>query len=257
MRPLAEGVDWLILNGDTMELKYGDLNTSHYDAHQQRKMFEKETAIWGIKVSVISGNHDPQSSDDHFLSILDDQVFITHGDGLFREVAPWSSNVDNLRSCSEHIDPEATGATPEELHDYLQQHKEVSLEAHKLDQKYNPTLWGKMRIFLHQGWPPTTPFRILNCWRQVPDRAVSLATRFSYSPKFIIVGHTHNPGIWNRGPHTVINTGSFFPWPGARCVDIDGDTLTVRKIIKGQNKIEIGRSQKTFSLDPVRSYVRS
>lgn len=257
MRPLAEGVDWLILNGDTMELKYGDLDSSHYDAQEQRKLFEKETSIWGIKVSVISGNHDPESSDDHSLSILDDQVFITHGDGLFREVAPWSSNVDNLRICSEKIDPEATGETAKDLHDYLQLHKDISLEAHELDKKYNPTLWGKMRIFLHQAWPPSTPFRILKCWRQVPDRAVSLTKRFSLSPKFIIVGHTHNPGIWTRGSQTVINTGSFFPWPGARCVDIEGETLSVRKIKKGQNKIEIGKVQKTFAIDPVRSLISS
>lgn len=248
LRPLAEGVDWLILNGDTLELKYGDLDSAHYDAAEQKKRFEDEVANWDAKVTLITGNHDPEISDLHSLSLLDDQVFITHGDAIFPEIAPWSSNVGNLRLCARKIDPQATGTTPEELHSYLQQYKQATLDAHKLDQKYNPTAWGKLKIFLHQAWPPTTPFRILNCWRQVPDHALSLAERFSLSPKFIIVGHTHNPAVWQRGETTIINTGSFFPWPGARFVDIEGDSLRVRKIRKGKDSIRIGKTVRTFSI---------
>ncbi len=248
LAPLAEGVDWLIFNGDTLELKYGDLDAEHYDANIEKQRFEEETAKWGCKVSVITGNHDPEITDLHSLSILDGRVFITHGDGLFPNIAPWSSNIDNLQKHAAKIDPQATGTTEKELHDYLQLHKQVTILAHKDDKKYNPTLWGKMKIFLHQAWPPTTPFRILKSWSEVPARAISLTKRFGLSPKFIVVGHTHNPATWKRGDQTVINLGSYFPWPGARCIDIEGDTLRIRKIRKKQNDIKIGRTIASFDL---------
>lgn len=248
LRPLAEGVDWLIFNGDTLELKYGDLDVDHYDADREKERFDKEVAKWSCKVTVITGNHDPQISDLHSLSVLDNKVFITHGDGLFPEIAPWSSNIENLRKHAAIIDPATTGITEQDLHDYLELHKTVTIRAHEDDKKYNPTLWGKMKIFLHQAWPPTTPFRILKSWSEVPARAISLTERFGLSPKFIVVGHTHNPGTWKRGGQTVINLGSYFPWPGARCIDIEKNTLKIRKIRKKQNDIKIGRTIASFEL---------
>ncbi|EDY81313.1 Ser/Thr protein phosphatase family protein [Verrucomicrobiia bacterium DG1235] len=249
LRPLAEGVDWLIFNGDTLELKYGDLDIEHYDAGEQRRQFEKEAESWDCEVTLITGNHDPEISEIHSLSILNDQVFITHGDGLFREIAPWSSNIENLKTCTEHIDPQATGQSLEDMHSYLQQHKDATLKAHKLDKVYNPTLWGKFKIFLHQAWPPSTPFRILRCWREVPDRAVSLTSRFSLAPKFIVLGHTHKPGIWKRGEQTIINLGSYFPWPGALCIDIEDTTLSIRKIQKRRDSISIGACRRSFEIE--------
>lgn len=246
-KPLAEGVDRLIFNGDTLELKYGDLDKSHYNADKQKKLFDQETATWGPEIDLITGNHDPAISDIHFRSICDHQVFITHGDALFKEVAPWSSNVKNLAASSTSINPDQTG-TLETLHTYLDQFKQVSIKAHKLEDGYNPTQWGKIKILLHQAWPPSTPFKILNCWRQVPDRAVSLTSRFGLKPKFIVVGHTHNPNIWQRGDQTIINLGAYFPWPGARCIDIANGQLQVRKIHKSRNTIRIGKTLATFLL---------
>lgn len=249
LRSLANGIDWLIFNGDTLELKYGDLDVDHYDAPLQKRLFDEEAATWGCKVTLITGNHDPEISDIHSLEILDGQVFVTHGDGLFPTVAPWSSNIENLRKHSAKIDPEATGITPGELHDYLTLHKQVTILAHNDDKTYNPTLWGKLKIFLHQTWPPITPFRIIKSWREAPGRAVSLTNRFGLAPKIIVTGHTHYPGVWKRGLQTVVNLGSFFPWPGARCIDIEGNTLRVRKIHKSANKIAIGKEIARFELE--------
>lgn len=248
LRPLAEGVDHLIFNGDTLELKYGDLQADYYNAEEQKARFDEEVASWGIDVTVITGNHDPAISEIHSASVCDGLVFVTHGDGLFRDIAPWSSNVKNLRLCSAHIDENETGTTAEALHLYLSKHKQATLDAHKLDGNYNPTMWGKLKIFLHQTWPPSTPFRILKCWQEMPGRAISLASRFALTPRFIVVGHTHNPGIWRRGDQVVVNLGSYFPWPGARCIDIDDQTFSVRMIKKGKNRIEIGRVIESFEL---------
>ncbi|MBK1879383.1 metallophosphoesterase [Pelagicoccus mobilis] len=251
LRPLAEGVDWLIFNGDTLETKYGDIDSSPYNAETQKKRFWQEAENWNCETTLITGNHDPDISDQHSLSIMGGQVFITHGDALFADIAPWSSNVGNLRRFSANIDPDATGSSSQELHDYLQLYKQATLTAHQHDKKYNPTAWGKIKILLHQAWPPSTPFRILKSWREVPDRAASLAQRFGLNPKFVVVGHTHNPGVWKRGETTIINLGSYFPWPGARCVDIASNRLSIRKIKKRENQIEIGKQLATFELEEV------
>lgn len=243
LRPLSENVDWLIFNGDTLELAYG-----HSD-QILLKQFEQETKNWSCKVSLITGNHDPAISDLHFLQILDGQVLITHGDGLFAEIAPWSSKIDIIRKFASGIDPDATGNGEADLHAYLAQNKEVSILTSQSDEDYNPTVWGKLKIFLHQAWPPSRPFKILKCWAEVPSRARSLASRFGLKPKFIIVGHTHKPGTWIQDEQVVINLGSFLPWPGSQCVDIIDSTLSVRKILKKQNRISIGEEIASFPLE--------
>jgi len=248
IRPLAQGVDRLILNGDTLELIFGDLESSRYTAAEQREMLKAEIQDWGVEVTLITGNHDPDISDTHLVHLEQAQVLATHGDALFHEIAPWSSSRENLRKSVAHIDPEATGSTQEDLHQYLDLYKKAMLKAHKLDKGYNPTAWGKAKIFMHQAWPPSTPFKILSCWKQVPDRAISLAKRFGLLPRFIVIGHSHNPGIWTRGAQTVINTGSCFPWPGARCVDIDEKNLTVRRLDKARDHASAGEPLASFPL---------
>ncbi|MDQ8205573.1 metallophosphoesterase family protein [Pelagicoccus sp. SDUM812003] len=246
--PLADGVERLVFNGDTLELKYGDLESSHYNAAEQKSIFLEEVSKWGVETTLITGNHDPAISEVHSASLRDGAVFATHGDGLYKEIAPWSSSIKLLRACSKGIDENQTGRTAEDLHRYLSLHKQVSIKAHEMDETYNPTLWGKLRIFLHQAWPPDTPFRILKCWRETPDRAVSLAERFEIQAKFLIVGHTHKPGIWQRGDRYVINLGSYFPWPGAYCVDIADNLLEVKRVRKGRNRVTIGETIRSFEL---------
>lgn len=248
LAPLAEDVDWLIFNGDTLELKYGDFDSKQYDAELEKRRFDDEAAKWGCKISLITGNHDPEISELHSLSLLNGDVFVTHGDGLFPEIAPWSSNIKSLQKHAAMIDPDATGKSEKDLHDYLELHKKVTILAHADDKEYNPTMWGKVKIFVHQAWPPTTPFRVMKSWSEVPARARSLVARFGLAPKFIVIGHSHNPGVWKRGNQTVINLGSFFPWPGARCIDIDENTLKVRKIRKRQNDVKVGRTIASFDL---------
>ena len=109
--------------------------------------------------------------------------------------------------------------------------KDASLEERTLLKDYDPTVWGEIRIFLRQAWPPTRTLKILKCWQEAPEKAIELGNQFHKNPRFIVIGHTHKPDITRIGSTTVINTGSFLPWPGAIALDLDSDGLTVRKII--------------------------
>ena len=247
LRPLAEGADEVIFNGDTLELKYADQK----GAQAQIAAFNAEIATWGIPTQVITGNHDPEISPIHHLLLSEGRVLVTHGDAIFRNIAPWSSSAPQLRQVADQLGFDGSETGPSELFSaYLELYKRASSIAHKLEADYNPSLWGKLKTFLHQAWPPTRPFKILRSWRLAPDRAVSLAQRFSLHPDFIVIGHTHQPGIWRRGSQTVINLGSYFPWPGARCIDIVGDDLLVRSVTKSQRRVAIGPVIARFPLSP-------
>lgn len=249
LRALAEGVDRVVFNGDTLELKYAETDAQVAEAERLRRRFEEEIASWGIETTVLTGNHDPAISEVHQLSLCGGAVWVTHGDGLFPDIAPWSSNAANLRRCAQEL---RAAAPPEHLADldrFLGIAKAASIQAHLMDLAYNPTLWGKAKIFLHQAWPPTRPLKILQCWRELPDRAVAFAARFGLQPRFIILGHTHNPRVWRRGGQVVINLGSFFPWPGARCVDIADGKLSVRRLRSARGKVVVGKVVASFPLE--------
>ena len=115
--------------------------------------------------------------------------------------------------------------------------------------EYDPTMWGKIQIFIRQAWPPTRVFTILKCWRDAPLRAEALARRFGMKPKFMVLGHTHKPDIATIGETNVINTGSFFPWPGASVVDVEPNGITVRKLYRGGGRFAASDIIRRFELD--------
>ncbi len=51
--------------------------------------------------------------------------------------------------------------------------------------------------------------------------------------RVLIFGHSHRPGVWQRGGRWVINTGSFALPCRPRAVRIVGDRLTFHKITRG------------------------
>ncbi len=67
--------------------------------------------------------------------------------------------------------------------------------------------------------------------------------------RFVLIGHTHKPGVW-RMPNgiVVINTGSFCRPFGALAADVTGGRLTVRKINFAAGQFRPGDTVEEFSL---------
>lgn len=245
LEELCQGVDLLIFNGDTIEQKYEDSPKHERNPLPTLSEFSKKISQWSPHIHYISGNHDPSISREHFFETHGGDVFITHGDGLFENIAPWSSNVEKLnQAIFNHIKP----GEKYELQDELQRLKDASIEAHLNAIDYDPTGLGKAIVFLAQIWPPARPFKILNAWHQTPRRAVEFAKRHGRTPKAIVIGHTHFPGIWKHDGVWVINTGSFFPWPTRYAVELEKDTLVVRKIVKSHDRFKLGATRMSISL---------
>ncbi|HCR30658.1 MAG TPA: hypothetical protein DIV79_11640 [Opitutae bacterium] len=244
LESLVREADKVIFNGDTLEQKFED-SPSHQNKPlpsltEFRDLLEK----WDVEPLFLTGNHDPRISNAHYCELNGGDILVTHGDAIFHNIAPWSANKKVLENAVER--GLASGIASKSLYSYLQVFKDASLEEHALVKDYDPTVWGKIQIFLRQAWPPTRALTILQCWREAPEKAIELVEKFQKGPRFLLIGHTHKPDISTIGETTIINTGSFLPWPGATAVDIDSHGLVVRKIVKRSGRFSVGDVIRRF-----------
>ncbi len=245
IRSLAENVDLIILNGDTVESKYADSEASQKSGQPTIEEVDSEIKSWGVRSLYLTGNHDPKINQQHYLQIGGDEILITHGDGVFEDIAPWSHNSKALR---EVIKPLLSQKRNLDFQSYLQIIKDAEILAHQKSPNYNPTVWGKIHMFAKQAWPPTHFIGILKAWSQTPQKAAEMVQRFQVKAKYLIIGHTHKPGVWNISGTWIINTGSFFVWPGANCVDISPEGLSFRRVSKLNRRFEVQEEIKRFPL---------
>ncbi len=245
IKPLAEDVDLLILNGDTVESKYADSEARRKQELPSFRDVDEEIRSWGIKTLYLTGNHDPDIGGHHYLQIAGSEILITHGDGIFENIAPWSRNAKALKETVQML---LANRRVQDFQSYLQAIKDAETEAHRKSPEYDPTVWGKFNMFVKQAWPPNHIFGILKCWKQTPRKAADMVKRFNVKPEFLIIGHTHKPGIWNVSGTWIINTGSFFIWPGAYCVDITPEGIVCQKISKLGRSLELAGEIRRFPL---------
>ncbi len=246
LKGLVYGVDTIIFNGDTLEQKFEDSPAHREHPLPPMGQLKDKVESWNAKPIFLTGNHDPKVSNAHYCDIAQGNIIVTHGDTVFDDIAPWSANAVVLKDLVEQglRNFSVDESTP--FYSYLQVFKEASINEHALLKDYDPSVWGKIEIFARQAWPPNRPFKILDCWKKAPEKAVQLVNRFGLSPEFLIIGHTHKPDISNIGRTTVINTGAFLPWPGATAVDIESSGITVRKVQHRKGEFSLGSVVRKF-----------
>lgn len=249
LKGLLSEPDEVIFNGDALEQKFEN-SPSHLNAPlpsiDQLKAYVESC---NTRPHFITGNHDPKISPHHYCELNGGELLITHGDGIFKAIAPWSQNAQLLEEVAEQglIRLKREGEVT--FYRFLQTIKDACIEENSRLRDYDPTVWGKLQIFLRQAWPPTRIFQILECWKATPQKAVDMAYRYGRKPKFLIIGHTHKPMIRTIRKTTVINTGSFFPWPGTTAVDLQPEGVSVRKVIRRKGEFSIGETLQHFDLE--------
>lgn len=248
LRPLISESDTVIFNGDTIEQIYEDS-----PAHKDKPLpsfdaLKRKIASWGTRSIFVTGNHDPAISPAHYCELNQGSILITHGDAIFDSVAPWSQHSALLEQLVAQGKRQQTNDERASLYQYLQIFKSASKKQHAQMKDYDPTAWGKIQIFFRQAWPPTRVFKILDSWKQAPARAVDMVAQFKTPPEFLIIGHTHKPDISTQGATTVLNSGSFFPWPGTYAIDIESDGIRVRKVHKRNGEFVASEPIRQFKL---------
>lgn len=246
MRPLLAGADAFILNGDTVDTR-PDKNSERTEAKRREVLDFFGSA--GIPVTFLTGNHDPDLSRLHELSLEGGRVLVTHGDILFESIVPWSQDAAMIRSKV----IAALAAVPDDgrcaLESRLSAFRSVAGSIPQRHQSEPDPLRYALRLAGDTVWPPDRALRILRAWREAPGRAAALARRHRPKAAFVIIGHTHKPGVWKTASGlVVVNTGSFSQPFGALVAEVGPGALRIRKVEARGGEFHPGRTLSEFPL---------
>lgn len=246
LTPLLAGVDHLVLNGDTF-----DSRPSHVPAYTQ-ELAASVAAFFSQQVpqtTFLTGNHDPDFSPTHALDLAGGQILVTHGDILFDDIVPWGMDAALARKLVAGELARLAPAARHVLENRLEAYRRAALAIPQRHQSERNPWKYRVRFARDTVWPPLRIFRILAAWKNAPRLARNLVATHRPAAKFIILGHTHRPGIW-RHPHgaTVINTGSYCPPLGGGCVDLQGNTLSLRRVVQAGGDFRAGPVIGQFTL---------
>lgn len=246
LEPLFEDVSVLVFNGDTVEMRYVQ---DHPAAMKELAALEALCTKREIRSVFVNGNHDPAISNLSHLDLAAGEVLVTHGDMLFHDVSPWSKEAVHIGAAHSKELEALEGDQLEHFETRLNALKRAarSIELHKSNVPSGPL--AALITILGECWPPTKPFRIFKVWAQTPSKAVRMAEIFRPRTRFVIIGHTHYPGIWQRGQKWIINTGGFLTLSRPLAVEIENGKLTVLKIVKSKECFRLGPVLRQFSLD--------
>ncbi|HEX2854714.1 MAG TPA: metallophosphoesterase [Opitutaceae bacterium] len=246
LAPLLHGPASLVLNGDTLETRPGPApeRTAAMLAEVQA-FFPRHTP----KVTFLTGNHDANLTTHHLLELAGGEIFVTHGDILYDDLVPWSQDAPAIR----HLLATEFSTIPAAQHDVLETrlalYRRVATSIPQRHQSERNPFKYAIQFANDTVWPPMRLVRILRSWREMPELAAALIRRHRPRTKFIIIGHTHRPGVWRQPDgRVVINTGSFSRPFGGCIVDVFPGRLFVRRIEARRGEFHPGATIAEFAL---------
>jgi predicted phosphodiesterase len=246
LRPLLAGASELILNGDSLDTRPSK-HPAETESH--RAAVKAFFTSAGVPVTFLTGNHDPDMSTHHAVELAGGQVLVTHGDVLFDNIVPWSREAPGIRTkliAALAALPEGTSARFEERLAAFRQVAGSIPQQHQAER--NPLKYAA-RLAGDTVWPPQRALAIIRAWSEAPGRAAALARRHRPNANFILIGHTHRPGVWRTAAGVVvINTGSFCRPFGAMTAEVAPGRITVRRIEVKKGAFHLGRKVADFPL---------
>ena len=213
----------MVINGDVAEVQVPWLRGA---AVRELDRLEQLTEQDGVKLTLISGNHDAYLTDKRCLQLAMGNILVMHGDALHPAVAPWTRS---SRSLQERTESEINKAEKNDLATRLDIAQHVGHS--EFLREYVQSSLGETAARRILARPIEVPM-VLWYWKNEPILAEQFLKQYAPQARVLIVGHSHRRGIWRRGERTIINTGAFM-FPGKpQCVIHTGDTLSVHRIIK-------------------------
>lgn len=246
LRPLMTTVSQeVVWNGDTLDTRRGP-NPAHTEncRAEVRAFASSETPV-----TLLSGNHDPDLGSRHALELAGGRIIVTHGDVFFDEIVPWGRDAAMIRrriAAALAVYPDPPNVA---LADRFLVWRAVAAEIPQRHQSERSRLKYALHFAMDTVWPPLRILRILRAWRDAPKMAAAFAQKHWPGAEFLIMGHTHRPGIWrnDHGP-VVINTGSFCPPAGGMIADLHSHSLEVRRVQNRRGQFHPGEPLAEFPL---------
>lgn len=229
LRPLLEGMDAVVFNGDTCERNCdGWFGAGGERLAELRDLCEEE----GVRPVFLTGNHDNRISEHGWLDLLNGAVMVTHGDMFHRNVAPWSREYLARKKAVREI-LEARGDRSDDLRFRWETTCliEDALKVHGV-----PKLRRKRRLYLMSAlWPPERPLAMMWAWATMFREAGEFMARYRPEARVMVFGHFHRPGVRWRDGRLLVNTGAFMRGAAPLAVDLeDGCWLRVRGVERGR-----------------------
>lgn len=247
LRPLLAGADRVVFNGDSLETRSGPPPDAMPERRRQFLEFFQRDVPRGV---LLTGNHDATISDRHFLDLLHGVVFVTHGEILFEDLVPWSGDQPEIGVLYRQQLAALSPAERERLEARLLASKRACAQLSPLREPQPRGPWRRAVHTACKFWPPRRTLAMFRAWRELPDRVAGVARCHRPQARFVVVGHTHLPGVWTRQNVVVLNTGSFCPPFGAYVVDVSPEQIVVRRVRRRDGCFQLGRVVASFALAP-------
>ncbi|NNE90116.1 MAG: metallophosphoesterase [Verrucomicrobiales bacterium] len=247
LRPLIEGAQTVIFNGDTIEQRHSKVRDR---AEQMLGELKEICGKLGADPVIVRGNHDPKISETDWLDLgPEDEIFVTHGDVLFPHISPWNPKIwdveDEMDAIREEIGSEQIES---DLATALEATQRCRLLSRGELERFNFKYFKKLGAALALVLPLRRPIEILRCWIETPGRAREFLSRHRPGARFFLFGHTHRPGVWQKGGKgpILINTGGFLSIGKAKVVEISGGKIMVHGIDESGPAFAIGKKSAEF-----------
>jgi predicted phosphodiesterase len=246
INPLFEGCSQIILNGDTL-----DTRPSRHPA--TTSALRGEVADFFARLAPpatwLTGNHDPDISNQHAVELRDRRVYATHGDILFENLVPWGRDASILRKL---IDQEFARLSPAQRGNLDEQFAATRRVAASIPQRHqserNPIKYA-VGFLADTIWPPLRILDVVKAWRETPARAAAFLRRHQLPARVFIMGHTHRLGATQTPDGlVVVNTGSFGPPCTAGVVDVAADHVRLRSVVRKRGAFHFGNTIAEFAL---------
>jgi predicted phosphodiesterase len=246
LRPLLEGATSLVVNGDMLDTRPSNDPAGTAAA---RRAVGDFVASAGMPVTFLTGNHDPDISAEHSLEFAEGRILVTHGDVLFDSIVPWSKDAPMIRARIIAALAALPGGESEQFEGRIRAFRAVAASVPQLHQSERHPLRYMVRFANDTIWPPQRAFTILQSWRQTPERAATFAGRHRPKAGFVVIGHTHRPGVWKtRSGVVVINTGSFTRPFGPMGAEISPGRIAVHRIESRRGQFHRGADVAHYAL---------
>lgn len=255
LTPLLHGPSSLVLNGDTLDTRPGSDSARTAEMIEEVRMFFPKQVP---QVTFLTGNHDANLTAHHIQELAHGEIFVTHGDILYDDLVPWSQDAPHIRDLLAREFSKLPVAARENLETRLDVFRRVAISIPQRHQSERNVLKFALQLANDTVWPPARLIRILRSWRDMPELAASVLRRHRPNAKFIVIGHTHHPGIWRRSDgRVVINTGSFSRPLGGLVVDLTGGRVVVRRIETRRGEFHAGEAVAEFALANPQPFVET
>jgi predicted phosphodiesterase len=245
---IMKGPGSIIFNGDTAEMRTDE------DRVIGRKLAADLARVChqvGRKAFFVNGNHDPTVSNTNHLDLSSGSILATHGDILYLGVAPWSHDAHHYlkkhRQILDRLGPDGYA----DFEKRLLATKRTSIELQMIERPLTRGCMPEFRLLVRHFWPPWRPLKIAKAWLALPRLADDLANAFRPRARFVVVGHTHYPGVWKMGHRVIINTGGFVSHFGALAVLIESGRLEVREVKLSKKNFVFGKLRGLFQVEPL------